>query len=74
MTGQSQAAGGARGLAAVLTRIIAKKRTVLLQRGGPILLCGRAVPLNFFDPLPLQAALARNIEAALAGRPCPCCT
>lgn len=63
-----------RRVAALVTRIITRKRTSLLKGYVRDLVVRRALPLDLSDPAPLQAALDRNIQAMLEPRSTTCGT
>lgn len=62
-----------RGTALLLTRIISNKRSSLMEGPVKLVRCGKAAPLDWSKSRPLKEALRRNVKAALAGRPAPCC-
>lgn len=50
--------------APLLTRAICRKRTLLLGGQVTALVAPRALPLDWHEAHPLQAALRRNLQAA----------
>lgn len=56
-------------LQALTTRIVVRRRDVLLAGGGAPVVCRRASPLNWVEPRPLEAALGRTLALAREGQP-----
>ena len=60
-------------VAALVTRIVMRRQVLLLARVCRYPLMRRAVPLDLTERRPMEAALSRNIQAALSEDASSCC-